>query len=241
MKVEYAFYSDPGGRAVNEDTVGFIPVQDGFCALVADGLGGLGNGDIASKNAVSTVAGLFRERPFSDPENIRVIFNAANDEAIGVNHGKRNTMSTLVGLFFAKDGVSYAHVGDSRFYHFYQGRIAERTLDHSVPQISVSLGEITEDQIRSHPDRNRVLRAMGADAELKTEIHKMVLQPGFHAFLLCTDGFWEYVYEDEMEIELARSTTSAIWLESMKKYRIGRAPADADNNSAITIFYEERG
>ena len=234
--MEFAYYSDVGGRRVNEDTVAFVPIENGFCALVADGLGGQGNGDTASRTAVSRIADAFRAHPSCAPEDICRYFSDANDAVCEINGGRQNTMTTMVGLFRTPRGAVYAHVGDSRLYHFFNGRIVERTLDHSVPQVAVALGEITEDQIRSHPDRNRILRAIGSAPEVKTETHTLDLQPGFHAFLLCSDGFWEYVFENEMEVDLAKSSTPDQWLELLRQRRSARAPADADNNSAILIF-----
>ena len=73
-------------------------------------------------------------------------------------------MSTLVFLVTERDRAVWAHVGDSRLYHFRNGQMIFHTLDHSVPQTAVYMGMITEDQIRFHPDRSRILRALGSDS-----------------------------------------------------------------------------
>lgn len=234
--MECVFYTDVGGRGVNEDSIAFLPIEDGFCALVADGLGGQGNGDTASQTASACVVNAFREAPSSAPQDVCQYFTAANDAVCAINGGRPNTMTTMVGLFCTPQGVTCAHVGDSRMYHFFNGQIVERTIDHSVPQIAVALGEITEDEIRFHPDRNRILRAIGSSPELKTEVREINMQPGFHAFLLCSDGFWEYVLESEMEVDLAKSATAEEWLAKCRARRDARAPSDADNNSAVMIF-----
>lgn len=236
--MNYTYYSDAGGRAVNEDTVAVIPADGGICALVADGLGGQGNGDVASQTAVHCIANAFRREPSSAPSDLQRYFSDANDAVRAINGGKRHTMTTMVGLFCTSEGISYAHVGDSRLYHFYNGRIVERTIDHSVPQISVALGEITEEQIRNHPDRNQILRAIGAEDTVEAETREIFLQSGFHTFLLCSDGLWEYVLEAEMEIDLAKSETPEQWMELLRRRRDSRAPADADNHSAIAVFLD---
>ena len=235
--MKYAYYTDVGSRNVNEDTVAVIPVENGFCALVADGLGGEGNGDVASQTAVKAISEAFRRKPSREFKDIQEYFNIANDSVVAINGGMHHTLTTVVGLFFSEHGIAYAHVGDSRMYHFYNGIIAERTYDHSVPQIAVALGEITAEQIRNHPDHNRVLRALGSDPTVEVEIHRIEPQKGFHAFLLCTDGFWEYVYEDEMEIDLAKSETPEQWMKLLCQRRTDRASDDADNNSAIMVFW----
>ena len=237
--MKYTYYTDAGGRSVNEDTVAFVSTDKGFCALVADGLGGQGNGDVASQLAVDRITEAFAAQPSCAAEDIRRCFSEANDAVLAVNGGMHHTMTTMVGLFAADQGLACAHVGDSRLYHFYNGRLAQRTIDHSVPQIAVALGEITEDQIRTHPDRNRILRAIGSDASIDVEIHEIAMPPGFHAFLLCSDGFWEYVLEDEMEIDLAKSETPEQWMSLLCQRRADRAPSDADNNSAVFIFWDK--
>lgn len=101
------------------------------------------------------------------------------------------------------------------------------------------LGEITPDQIRFHEDRSRVLRALGQDGELKVDIREERLSPGRHAFLLCSDGFWEYVLEQEMVDDLAAAASPEEWLDKMRARLIARAPEDNDNNTAAAVWAEE--
>ena len=111
-----------------------------------------------------------------------------------------------------------------------------QTRDHSASQIAVMLGSITEREIRFHEDRNRVYRALGQDGELKVDTHFEPLAPGRHAFLLCTDGFWEYVYESEMAQTLREASGPADWLERMRALHAQRTPQDNDNNTAAAVW-----
>ena len=88
-------------------------------------------------------------------------------------------------------------------YIFRQNRIVYQTLDHSVPQMLVASGEIRPEEIRGHSDRNRLLRVLGdRDRSVKyQESPPWDWMPG-DKILLCTDGFWEYVKEPEMERDL---------------------------------------
>ena len=97
-------------------------------------------------------------------------------------------------------------------------------------------GEITPEQIRFHPSRSRVLRALGQEGELRVEQGSARLEAGQNAFLLCTDGFWEYVYENEMAETLRRSSSPQEWLERMRRYIAARAPRDNDNNTAAAVW-----
>ena len=81
------------------------------------------------------------------------------------------------------------------------------------------------------------LKALGQPGDVPAaQIHAQLLEPGVHAFLLCTDGFWEYVLEEEMEQDLRLARSAKQWLEKMRRRLQARAPADQDNNSAIVIW-----
>ena len=234
--MDFASFSVRGGREINEDAIEIVFSHNGLCALVADGLGGQGHGDIASKNAVKCISEAFLKNPSADEQIINKYFDKANKEALERNRGKENTLTTVVGLFYVLGKATIAHVGDSRLYHFNNGKIVSRTTDHSVAQLAVKLGEISEDEIRNHPDRGRILRAIGLKDSCQVEINSEYLSSGFNAFLLCSDGFWEYVLENEMEIDLAKSDTAFDWMEHLKQRIRAKAPDDCDNCSAIMIF-----
>ena len=128
------------------------------------------------------------------------------------------------------------HVGDSRLYHFRDGKLQKQTTDHSVSQMAVFMGEITTHEIRFHEDRNKVLRALGSDS-CKAELSQQLrVEEGRDAFLLCTDGFWEYVYEDEMEKTLREADSPKDWIRAMEKILKTRVTAGNDNYTAAALF-----
>ena len=132
------------------------------------------------------------------------------------------------------------HIGDSRLYRFREGRVLSRTRDHSIPQILVMAGEITEEEIRSHPDRNKLLRALGDENdELRVEKSEFDVRPG-DAFLLCSDGFWEPVTEAEMERTLAENGKVKKWLSSMSKLAFQNSDrSKMDNCTAVAVTVRE--
>lgn len=241
MKLLTAFYTNAGGRENNEDFADYYINESGICGawFAADGLGGHRDGDIASKAAVGIAIEMFRANPELSSSNISAIFKTANEK---VTAGKINFFekkTTMTGLF-VKDGKAlWAHVGDSRLYYFSDRRLAFQTKDHSVSQIAVDVGEITFDQIRFHSDRSKLIKVLGGGSDIVPEVTEQEtnLQPG-DAFLLCTDGFWEYVYETEMEIDLSKSRTPTAWLEYMIKRHYKRAPENCDNYTAVAVFVE---
>ncbi len=235
--LQIAVYSDPGGRKENEDSVRFLRQgQDSLCLIVADGLGGHGGGKTASTAAVEAVcAGWAGD---ADPSDLAERIAQAH-QAVRKRQTPDCTMkSTAVVLAVHGTDAAWAHVGDSRLYHFFQGRLDFQTRDHSASQVAVLLGEITPDQIRFHVDRSRILRALGQKDDMRVETKDLVLSPGRHAFLLCSDGFWEYVLEAEMVQDLAKAGSAAAWLDLMRARLAQRAPEDNDNNTAAAVLLD---
>jgi serine/threonine protein phosphatase PrpC len=237
MKIEVASCSEPGGRDYNEDSVRIFN-QDGICSVVvADGLGGHGGGQIASSTAAGTITEGFCKDPQIDESIVRQLFTQANEDVIKLQNSSKKMKSTGVALFIKDNTAIWAHAGDSRLYHYLDGRLVTQTLDHSVSQMAVFSGEITLEQIRHHEDRNKVLKAFGAGDEITAEVSpELMLEGDFHAFLLCTDGFWEYVLEPEMEIDLVKSVTPDDWIHFMCRRLKQRVPDNHDNYSAAAVF-----
>ena len=98
------------------------------------------------------------------------------------------------------------------------------------------LGQITPDQIRFHEDRACIYRALGQEGDLEADGGETALPAGDCAFLLCTDGFWEYVLEEEMEQTLAAADSPQAWLAAMRALRRQKAPPNSDNNTAVALW-----
>ena len=232
-----ASYTDTGGRAVNEDSTRQVRLgEDRLCLVGADGLGGHGGGAQASAAAADAICREWRGE--ADPEDLRRLVRMGHEAVTAIQTPQCAMKSTVVALELAGNRAAWAHVGDSRLYHFADGRLAFQTKDHSASQIAVFMGEITVDQIRFHEDRNRVLRALGQDGAPTVEVGEEALRPGRHAFLLCSDGFWEYVLEDEMAADLAAAADPLDWLARMRSRLIARVPADNDNNTAAAAWVD---
>lgn len=206
-----------------------------IAAVVADGLGGQGGGSQASEIVVGRLCKYLMSQ--NHEEELHERFAEANKEILAGQKPGIKMMSTAVALFVEGRYAIWAHVGDSRLYHFVDGRLVFQTLDHSVSQMAVFCKAITQEEIRFHEDRNRVLRALGGDEEVREETGGQELGRGFHAFLLCTDGFWEYVLESEMEQTLSESATPEKWLVSMCNILQQKNSPEHDNFTAAAVFY----
>lgn len=234
-----AKYTNQGGRPVNEDSCDIFSKQNSICAVVADGLGGHGGGEIASSMAVEMAGMFFEAQDSIESSDLYTWFQKINEKVCGAQTDacRMKTTLTLLLADMEKKKSFWAHVGDSRIYHFKDGVMSSVTVDHSVSQMAVFAGEITFEQIRHHEDRSRLLRAIGSQDEVNAEISgECDISTGNHAFLLCSDGFWEYVYEAEMEETLRSSQNPVQWLEQMSLMIQSRVDGTNDNNTAVAVW-----
>nr|VFJ45195.1 MAG: Serine/threonine protein phosphatase PrpC [Candidatus Kentron sp. DK] len=227
-----------GGRSENQDAwaafrFGHDGPHSGHGWVVADGLGGRRGGAVAARMAVDAIIEYFQAQPprlGPDPgpgpsgEVLNGALQAAQSAILAAQREQPQFSrmgSTAVVLI--TDGViaRWAHMGDSRLYHFRDGRLAAQTADHSVPYIMYLAGDIPLSAIRGHEDRNQLLRALGSAMESEGQwrpgilAEPVTLEPG-DAFLLCSDGFWEHVLEDEMLTDLSATATARDWVERME-------------------------
>lgn len=237
----YAKISEVGERKINEDSVGSACVgPDIGLFILADGLGGHGRGEEASALITQKSKEVFRYY-YNDPQCLARCFETSQRalmEKQNRENAKQDLKSTLVLLKLVNGTLQWGHVGDSRLYYFKRGVLQTRTLDHSVPQMLVAAGEIQEKEIRHHPDRNRLLRVMGMEWESpKYQISETISAQGDEAFLMCSDGFWENIEEEDMESCLKKSADIYDWLRRMEKIVLknGRG-TNMDNYSAVGVW-----
>lgn len=244
MKFHTATLSRIGGRHSNQDYCDFTGLKNGHCWVVADGLGGHKGGEIASRLAVEAVIEDFTRHPDFSVSAIEEHIESAQNALLlrQKESPELESMRTTIALLISNNRkVLWAHVGDTRLYIFRSGKIAFQSKDHSVPQALADAGEITPAEIRFHEDRNRLLRALGTDGDLRpTFQEKKTAVRHKDAFLICTDGFWEYVDEGEMEKTLRDSPSPDMWLGNMEKILLGKITGRNDNYTAIGIFAEKQ-
>lgn len=182
--------------------------------IVADGMGGHQGGERASRHVVQTIindiqAGLPRldSVPRSSSKTVRLselvspgdlltqvisaananFTNLRNADAPGRDRGTTITMALVIG-----NHATIANVGDSRTYHIGPPGMAQITEDHSLVARMVAAGMVTPEELRSHPQRNQIYRALGLKAQVEVDVFEVSLQRG-DRLLLCSDGLWEMV------------------------------------------------
>jgi protein phosphatase len=188
-------------REQNEDNIGFFPDKymcecpENNIYIVADGMGGAVAGELASKVVVDTIKEFFVTAFSAQDINAcvktmeYVILKANNilREHISSNLKLQGMGTTVVALHFDKNKACIVHVGDSRCYRIRNNKIERLTTDHSVVQELYETGQITFDEIHTHPKRNMITRAIGTEQNVTGDINIVSVKQN-DIFLLCSDG-----------------------------------------------------
>ncbi len=221
-------------RTTNEDAYGYLEgvVQTEaeslrwLIACVADGMGGMEAGEVASEAAVKTVlkesVKIVQEHPFipsfdEQSQWVKDWVHKSNERVCEVMQNRRTRGGTTLScVFLFGKRLAIAHIGDSRIYLFREGSIRLLTRDHSLAAVlALQEGKAGDlHYLRTHPDRNRLTRSLGERTPLPnyfvegfpTEVTQkaiLELQDG-DILLLCSDGVWEPVTEEEMTTALQK-------------------------------------
>ena len=148
-----------------------------------------------------------------------------------LGQGPTAPRTTIVAAAIDAGGkAQVGHVGDSRLYHFRDGGIAFRTRDHSIVQLLLDMGRLEEGDIASHPDRSRLLKALGG-GDQSADLASLALEPG-DGLALCSDGVWEHIEARQLwdaldSPELERAA------EAVVAQAVERGGRSADNASLV--------
>ncbi|MEA2116761.1 MAG: protein phosphatase 2C domain-containing protein [Thermodesulfobacteriota bacterium] len=209
FQVEYAGYSDTGRvRSINEDDFLLLPQKGVFC--LADGLGGLERGEVASVIALESIQSLLSAAgrhgflSFSKNFSLQQMISHANTSVYEKRQKlKLNTATTMIIAQIHDHTVEVGHVGDSRAYQWDGNSLLRCTRDHSLVEELFRNKGLSEEQLLNHPQRHIITRAVGAGTEVKANIQGLDIQDG-NLVLLCSDGLTTMLANDEMESILRR-------------------------------------
>jgi protein phosphatase len=227
------------GSSYGEDA---LPEFGLFC--VADGAGGLGHGELASSIAIRTLTGKLMEdavlaaldleadldRPGVE-EIARNAFERAND---AVREGANGGVTTLTAALVLNRKLTIAHVGDSRAYLVENGKPKLLTRDHSYSWRLVEIGQITPEEAMDHPKKNQLWNAVGQGSNLVIEVSTYP-QPQGAQLLLCSDGLWGEVSEEELHSVLTLHQDPNETCEEL--VRAANAAGGPDNITALLVAF----
>lgn len=247
MRLVTASLTDRGGRQRNEDSLGDWSSGRLYYCVLADGAGGHGGGDTASAIVVDTVLADLRYLTVGElpPTGQRLVsaLAHANDNIVeeqtrgaAALKDMRST-AVLLAIDCEQRNAAWAHCGDSRLYCFRGGRVCVQTRDHSMVQEMVDARLLSPDAARRHPRRNVLLAALGTRGDLDiagSEGSFALLDRD--AFLLCSDGLWEYIDEAFMCEALRKAATPDAWLDALAAQVRALADANRDNLSAMAVW-----
>lgn len=236
LSISYSCLSKNGGRDINEDYLDVSIMPERLAFILCDGLGGHGNGDIASQFVTETLKNSLEKS--EGLENSILTAQKGLLQLQRENNAINSMKTTLTCLTLEKDTAKFGYVGDSRIYCFDKGKYRLRSQDHSVPQMLAARGLIQETEIRFHEDRSKLLRVMGTEWDApKYQIIDNIPLSSHLSFLLCSDGFWELIDEKQMVKTLKKSESPQQWLEDMEAIILQNGQnTDMDNYSAIAVF-----
>lgn len=185
--------------------------QDDRLFILCDGMGGHEKGEVASSTVCEAMSKTILSRwntdePLSD-ELLQQALDEAYDALDAKDNGEARKMgTTMTFLCFHAQGVTVAHIGDSRVYQLRTAngkepaRIVFRTQDHSLVNDLVRIGEITEEEAKTHPQKNVITRAMQPCQERRAKAdvaHLTDVRPGDY-FYMCSDGMLEQSTDDNL-------------------------------------------
>ncbi|MGE0310626.1 MAG: PP2C family serine/threonine-protein phosphatase [Lautropia sp.] len=234
-----------GARASNQDRMGYCFSRESLLMVVADGMGGHLRGEIAAQLTMQTAASLFQQAAqprLADPA-------AFLDQALRAGHRELHKYrelhelpecprTTVVACVIQDNHAWWAHAGDSRLYLVRRGRVVARTRDHSKVETLVNLGLITEEESETHPERNKVLNCLGSPFEPSIEIAPAYALRADDVVLLCSDGLWSGLKEDEMAVMLGAEPVMQV-VPRLVQQAVERNGAVADNTTALALRWNQ--
>lgn len=244
MPWQLSMASDIGGRTEQQDCIDMLSSDGGetHLIIVADGMGGHRDGARAARTVIETARHHFNTGQTSDPQGLLEDLCLESHQAISDLGGNEQLSpgSTCVLLYLNGPEAYWAHVGDSRLYHFRNGELLNRTQDHSVAQLMVAQGQMQEKDVASNALQNQLYMRLGGDNTPEPDFGATAVEDN-ELFILCSDGFWSYVEPEEVIACLEKhplEEDGAIHLVNMARERGG---SEGDNISlALTRWYSDK-
>ena len=242
--MNFAIYqaSHQGGRKYNQDRVAHAYTDQALLLILADGMGGHSHGELAAEITIKTFMQAFsveaKPQIHEPAEFLSRVMRKAHEAIVQFAQDQRlpgSPGTTCVAALIQDGRVCWAHAGDSRVYLLRDHKVAAVTHDHSVVQQWADLGFITEEQMKTHPDRHRITNCLGGEGEMffvessaETDLHQG------DVLLLCSDGLWDPLTPKEISTSLMVNLLEGA-LDQLMDLALYREGAHADNTSAVVL------
>ena len=243
--MEFSYLTDPGKvRDHNEDSVTIVKNENGEILLaVADGMGGHKGGEIASSIAITHIGKRFMESSsvgtkedainflkeiVSEANMLLYRYTEENPESEGMG-------TTIVMALLTKEFLLYGNIGDSSGYAIKKGKMYKITNDHTLVNLLVKSGELTEEAAKNHPRKNVLMRALGANMTVEMDIFDV--ERDVEGIFLCSDGLTNML--DDEQINLVLNSDLSIDDKLQKLINKANNRGGTDNISVAYLKKEE--
>jgi serine/threonine protein phosphatase PrpC len=247
MKFTIYQNSRQGPRQYNQDRLAYSYSKDALLLVLADGMGGHRNGEIAAQLAVKTLTDAFQRLAvpaLSSPAKFLTDhIQQVHDMIENVTQAQdliESPRTTIVAAVIQRGYLYCAHVGDSRLYHFRDGHLLFRTEDHSVVQSLYKKGMISKEEMATHPYKNKIYNCLGGEIPPQVDLSdRHELHEG-DTILLCTDGVWGVLSDQQIKEIIQQNITIVDATTQLMDSAEFASDEKGDNMSAIGVQWGDR-
>jgi serine/threonine protein phosphatase PrpC len=246
MKYQLGFHTLRGARPTNQDRIAYAERDNAVLMVLADGLGGHKGGDIAAEVLTNTVIRGYQniKQPVISEPSVYLALSILQAHKAIIQYAEKlapdmQPRTTCV-LCLVQNGYAYwAHVGDSRLYHFRNNILLRRTYDHSTIEKLHREGVLSEDEMSTHPNKGRLLKCVGGHNEPTISLGEETRLLAGDTLLLCTDGLWAAFRPEELIPYLLYPSIDE-GVEDMLHDAEEKMQQASDNLSAICLRWEDK-
>jgi serine/threonine protein phosphatase PrpC len=244
--MQFSVYQEShiGGRKVNQDRMGYSYTRDALLLVLADGMGGHLRGEMAAAIMMQTMSALFQKHATPYVKKPERFLEAAFFEAHHEIHRYRaehnlpeTPRTTVVACLIQHNTAIWAHCGDSRLYWLRRGQILGRTRDHSHIEHLIAQGLAEPSERATHPDRNKLYNCIGASMLPKVEVGRQASLQAGDVLMLCSDGLWSMLPDEEITHRLSTQTIVRA-VPELIAMATTIAGASSDNTTALAIMWQ---
>ena len=247
MKFSIYQNSRQGPRNYNQDRLAYSYSKDALLLVLADGMGGHRNGEIAAQLAVKTLTDAFQRLAvpsLSSPakfliEHIQQVHDMI-DNVTQRDDLIESPRTTIVAAIIQRGFLYCAHVGDSRLYHFRDGHLLFRTEDHSVVQSLYKKGMISREEMSTHPYKNKIYNCLGGETPPQIDLSDRFELLEGDTILLCTDGVWGVLSDVQIKEIIQQHIVIADATNKLMDSAEFASDERGDNMSAIGLQWGDR-
>ena len=247
MKFTIFQNSRQGPRQYNQDRLAYSYSKDALLLVLADGMGGHRHGEVAAQLAVKTLTDAFQRLAVpllnSPAKFLTDHIQQVHDMIENVTQADdliESPRTTIVAAVIQRGYLYCAHVGDSRLYHFRDGHLLFRTEDHSIVQSLYKKGVISKEEMATHPYKNKIYNCVGGTQAPQIDLANRIELVEGDTVMLCSDGLWGFVSEQQIKDTLHQSTDIALATTQLMDSAEFAGDDKGDNMSAISVQWGDR-